>query len=96
MDPVAPSLPSYGSSLRPGPVFTTPVLTVPMTRPDTINTPLQKPGVMTAPLLPGHESFIECPGRAPIKVTSGQAVSYYWPLWLIRIHYKQMQEHRFY
>ena len=40
-----------------------------------------------AKLLPGHESFVMCPGRAPVKVTNSQSVSYFYPEWLIRVRY---------
>ncbi|XP_075161744.1 uncharacterized protein LOC142234478 isoform X2 [Haematobia irritans] len=59
--PVHPKVPSY----RPGPIFNTPILSPP---------PLPRPSVVNAPLLAGHESFIVCPGKQPMKITSAQAI----------------------
>uniref|UniRef100_W8AS46 Fibrillin-2 n=1 Tax=Ceratitis capitata TaxID=7213 RepID=W8AS46_CERCA len=42
---------------------------------------------MRAKLLPGHESFVICPGRQPVKVTDSQSVSYFHPEWLVRVRY---------
>lgn len=48
--------------------------------------------IMTkAHVLPGHESFIICPGEEPVKVTNAKSVSYLWPQWLIRIRYNQQR-----
>ncbi|XP_073842989.1 uncharacterized protein isoform X3 [Musca autumnalis] len=76
-------LPKYPSVPRPSPIFTPPQLPAAPTsihpHPPSIHhhspsSAVPHPNMIKAPLLPGHESFIICPGRDPIKVTSSQAV----------------------
>ncbi|XP_058980408.1 latent-transforming growth factor beta-binding protein 4 isoform X2 [Musca domestica] len=68
-----PKLPNFHSVPRPSPIFTSPVLQPPPPPPPHL-TAGPRPNAMKAPLLAGHESFIICPGRDPVKVTSSQSV----------------------
>lgn len=38
-------------------------------------------------LIAGHESYVVCPDKDPIKVTSHQSVSYSWPNRQLRFNY---------
>lgn len=38
-------------------------------------------------LFAGHESYVVCPDKDPVKVTSHQSVSYAWPKRQLRINY---------
>lgn len=53
----------------------------------------------SAKLLAGHESYIICPGQAPVKVTQTEPVSHhyhhYWPESLLRIGYRRQHSMAF-
>lgn len=72
----------YNSGIRPAPIVTAPV-------PQPHIPSVSHPSMVNAQLLPGHESFIICPGQKPVKVTHAQTVSYYWPDSLIRVRYNK-------
>lgn len=80
----------YTTGVRPVNIVTAPVSHNVMTPVrHAAMSPVSHPSMANTQLLPGHESFIICPGQQPVKVTHAQTVSYYWPDWLIRIRYNK-------
>lgn len=48
---------------------------------------------MRAKLLPGHESFVICPGQAPVKVTNSQSVTLEFGCVLKNVRHKSTRRH---
>ncbi|XP_028901941.2 fibrillin-1 [Zeugodacus cucurbitae] len=51
------------------------------------------PRGIQAKILPGHESFVVCPGRAPVKVTNSQSVTLEFGCVLKNIRHKATRHH---